>query len=263
MRESKRINCLLVVVLVASTAGVALTPTTVTNKLSSTIQIIPLDQAHRSDLPRELGQSPSIPPGAFLLKNLTDIPITAVVVRWSYLGRDGLSQQGGVNCDGYAGAPTWIVVRAKDFAFITPRGCNKRERLSPGTLLSPLDLQVNTDLIAKLQTASSIAITIDSVIFEDGKIWGPDKEHYYRKIAERFNAAKAVTEEIASAKAAGEDIRSHATRIASQPGPQKDGRSSWVQHYASVLAKSPNPEGTLRAILDQPPLPEFHHIGEE
>jgi hypothetical protein len=113
------------------------------------------------------------------------------------------------------------------------------------------------------QQIAKVEITLDSVIYDDGQIWGPDTSKFYKQIWERYNAAQAVVKEIAAAKNAGENLDSHFEKIHTEAQTLRDRQSSWKDHYAGLLKRSPNLEGTLKQFQEQAPLPEFRHIGDK
>jgi len=232
-------------------------PMIVTNGTDPTIEILPLSEARLSI--SQLTSIPQQPAGSFVLRNRTNIAITAAIVEWSYLTKDGARVKRGINCDGYVIGPVWLVVKPQDFSLITPNGCNERESL-PRMIAAQPDINKpipSTDDIARID------LTLDSLIFEDGTIWGPDKQRYFTKILERSTALKSFAAGAAAAQNAGEDLGSYITRIHNEARTARDRQSTWKNHYAKLLEESPNPTGTLKQLQAQPPLPRFRHIGDE
>lgn len=227
------------------------------NLVNPELQIIPLPEARL--LVPAIDNLPPQPPGSFILKNVSDRAITAVVVQWSYVQKDGTTIKRGINCDGYAGTTTWVVVKPLGLSLITPDGCTGHEsfsRLTSGqaTINKPIPLS---------EQIAQIELTLDSVIYEDGQIWGPDHVHYYKKIWERYSASQAVVNEIVAAQNAGEEIGPHLTRIRNEARASRDKQSGWKEHYAGLIERSPNREGTIKQLQAQGPPPEFRHIGGE
>jgi len=76
------------------------------NKADPRIEIVPIDDAHRTGVPRSLGDlGLTFPPGSFVLVNRRGISITAIVVRWTYTDGGGEMKQRRMNCDAYALPP--------------------------------------------------------------------------------------------------------------------------------------------------------------
>lgn len=235
----------------------------ITNKSDSIIEIVPIDEGHKAPAP--LDQiSATLPPGAFILINHTDTPINAVVVLWSYIDKNGNSQPRRMNCDSYIGGPTDPIVRARDSVLITPGGCMMREYFAHKAAGKPMigeGTSRNKSILDMGETLATVHITVDSVIFADGKIWGPDEHLYYKIISANYWGVRSVVEDVSNARAAGKDLKSSLEEIRSDTTGKGDQRSFRRKMCADTIHDSPNPEGTLQFYSQQPPLPEFQHIG--
>jgi hypothetical protein len=108
---------------------------------------------------------------------------------------------------------------------------------------------------------------IDSVIFEDGLILGPDKSRYYLQIQERYSVVQEFVAEVNTAKNSGEDIHAVAERIRKDAEGKRDTASSKSSsrraYYAGLLQRSPNAEGAFRQLEQQVKPPSFQHTGGE
>jgi len=250
-------------------SGAATVPTIiVTNKSDAMVKITPIDDAHKAPAP--LDQiSATLPPGAFILTNQTATAINAVVVLWSYTDNKGTTQQRRFNCDGYInGGVPLPIVSANDSALITPGGCTMREHFAHKAagkqmLGGKLYAARNQSILDIVGTLTSVQISVDSVIFSDGKIWGPDAKQYYRTVAAAYWATRSVVDEIANAKAAGLDMKIPLERILAEVSDGGGYSSDLRKLCAKNIHDSPNPEVTLQFYSQQPPLPEFQHIGEQ
>ncbi len=236
----------------------------VTNKSDSMILITPIDEAHTAPPPLDR-VSATLPPGTFILTNRTATQINAVVVLWSYTDKGGISQQMRFNCDGYitGGVPTPIV-RANDSTLISPGGCTMREyfdHMAAGKPMLGDDLYLarNKSVLDLSSNLATVRLTVDSVIFEDGRIWGPDANKYYKTVSANYWATHSVVEEVSAARAAGQDVRAALEKIAAE-GPRSPAHRRLC---ASTIHDSPDPEATLRFYIQQPPLPGFQHVGGE
>jgi hypothetical protein len=242
---------------------------TVANKASVLLEIVPLDQTHASRIPAPLEPVvSSLPPGSFLLFNHTTTPIAVVVATWSYWNKGGIMQPRKIYCDGFYGSPAQMQVSANDLALITPDGCVRGEyfaHMAAGKPMfgSPLQSALNKSIVADKDNTASVQISIDSVIFADGGIWGPDTLHYSPAILERYIARQSVVKKIDAAKAAGESMDSHLESIQAEARARKDKPSNLRASIARSLQLSTNREGSLRWLRDQAPPPQFHHIGEQ
>lgn len=242
---------------------------TVANKPSALLEIIPLDQAHASKIPVSLQPVvSSFPPGSFLLFNHTATPIAVVVAAWSYWDKGGSMQPRKIVCDGFYLSPIDVQVSANDLSLVTPDGCVRGEyfaHMAAGKpmLGSPLQSARNQSILAAKDNTASVQISIDSVIFADGGIWGPDTLRYSPAILERYIARQSVAKEIDAAKAAGESVDSRLESIQAEARSRKDKPSNLRAGIAQSLQLSTNREGNLRWLREQAPPPQFHHIGEQ
>jgi hypothetical protein len=239
---------------------------TVTNQPSSSVSIVPLDPARAASIPQELsGFMQQLPLGSFLLHNKTHTAITAVVAQWSFTKRTGLVEKRKIQCDGYMFPPVRAIVKPNDLSLITPGSCSKGELLSrfgSPSIGSPFTSRINSALLATQADVEKIAVTVDSIIFEDGTIWGPDTQKYYTRIWERHSAAQSFVKDLNDAATRGEDIKTRAKKIREESALKSDRTSALRGHYGALLESSPDPKQTLAALQSREALPEFHHIEE-
>jgi hypothetical protein len=111
-------------------------------------------------------------------------------------------------------------------------------------------------------------VHLDSVIFRDGAILGPDKFHHFTLIQDRYNAVRKFVAAVVSAQAAGEDLQSILARIRknaeSTPDTNLTRRASRVSAWCATLLQSvPDPEGILAQLKEQVAPPSFHHLDLE
>lgn len=239
----------------------------VTNSPSSRVEIIPLHGNQDETIPRELlPYLNRLPKGSFLIRNLTKNRVTAVVAQWEFVYPTGVVKKRQIQCDGYMFAPTQTIVGPQDIALVTPGACTSREvfpRLNGPAIGSPLASSINASVLNSEPTLQTVDITVDSVIFQDGAIWGPDRQQYFDNIMQRHVAAESFVRDITDALARGDDVRNRARKIREENASRNDRASALKGHYATLLEHSPNPEGTLKQLQAREPLPEFHHVQEE
>ena len=252
---------LIVLTSVWSTAS-PMTQVQVDSKSDARISIIPVDAEHRSAVPQ--GVPESVPLGAFVLVNHTKTHVTAVSVRWTYTDADEVFRQRGLNCDRYVFSPLNVIVKAGDFSLITPYGCTSNEMLdllqTGGVLGSPLTVRNGRPLIVK--PGETLHIYLDSVIFEDGQIWGPDTVGYYRQIQDRYSVVESFLSEVRAGKSKGETLSATIARLREDSKSTHDKHSARRAYYVGLLHRSPNPEGTLRQLENQVAPPNFRHLEE-
>jgi hypothetical protein len=259
----------LAMLLAPSLEAVTMVPIQVDNKPDTRIEIVPIDEAHRASIPSSLSTSVALPAGSFILVNHTKTSITAIAVRWTYTDVGGELQQRGINCDAYVFAPLDPIVEPNDLSLITPYGCTKRDlfpNLATGAFIgSPLTPIIGNPLSVRMD--ETMHVYVDSIIFEDGQIWGPDKFHYYAEIQDRHSAVLKFVAEVTAGRSTGEGLQELAGRIRkdaeSKPDTLTSKSSSRRAYYAGLLQRSPNPEASLQQLQAQTPPPIFRHIGEQ
>ena len=271
MRNALLIIMLALAVNCPGAGAFAMPQVLVTNKSDSYITIVPLDKEHEGQLPSPLDQvSSELPPGSFLLINHRSAPINALVTLWSFVDNEGLSTEKRFNCDGYVALPSESIVKGNDSVLVTLDGCTMREfflhMAAGGPMLggNPLRSPRNRDILQKATKLNAVQITIDSAIFADGMIWGPDKRRYYTDIVARCSAIRTVGEEVSNAVSTGQPMAAILEKIGPQATEGSGGRESYLKrYYAGFLRRSPDPQATLKLYNEQAPLPEFRHVGEQ
>jgi len=260
--------CVIVCLLLLSSLGYSQVTHTIVvkNHPSPIITISPIDADHIDTVPESLKPFvKQLPLGSFLLKNSSDSAITAVDTQFSFTSRTGVVTVKRIRCDGYISPPLRIQVRPHDVTLITPGSCTKGElfsNLGGPSFGSPLSSTSNANLLNVQAEIGRVEITVDSVIFQDGGIWGPDTQEYYRRIWERHLAAQSFVKEVDEASAHGEDVQRCAKRIKENSLAKMDRSSALKAHYAAMLIDSINPEQTLAVLRSREPLPDFHHMEE-
>ena len=241
---------------------------TVMSKSDSRFEIIPADTGHAAALPASLvKQLDSLPIGSFLLRNRTGKAITALVVDWTFTDANGNSRQHKLTTDAYYLPIDWTVVKPLGVLLVTPSGYASEDQfhqLGTSGALDPLPRMSLTMAGDKVKSPLAyIALSIASVIFEDGAICGPDKHGYYLALLTRRSALEELSAEFKDAKNAGEDFRAHLEKLHREALNTKDQRSAHRRSYVDLLQRNPDPEGLLKKLESQAALPEFHHIGEQ
>lgn len=267
MRQTTGIALLIILVTSITLRAVTMPTLVVTNQSDSMVEIIPVDADHQTQLPPAVIQvMAKLPAGSFLLVNHRSVPINAVATMWLYTDRSGNSQQRQINCNGYLALPIQSIVEPNSSTLIQLENCIKAEYLEALAAGKPFlggrtwHSLMNNSIIENRQNLDTVRITVDSAIFADGLIWGPDIQKSYTTLWDRYWAARYVVEEVEAAKAAGEPMASRLESIRARNEGKGDKKSVNLDYFAGLLQTSPNPEGTFRLLKNMPPLPDFQHI---
>lgn len=257
----KRIEIsLLFILLVCSTLTAQMTQSLIVeNKPDLSIQIIPTDEAHRSELPASLvEQLAKLPKGSFVLKNNTNKSITALVVLWTYTDANGTVRKHRFSTDAYYLPIDWTVVKPLSLLLVTPAGYASEEQfqaLASAGIFDPVPGMERNNAVLPVR------VSLDCIIFEDGAVLGPDALKYYLTLLTRRSVLEELSTEFKDAKSAGEDFKTHFERMRSEAAHVKNKRDSLRRDYVGMLARNPNPEALFRKLETMKPLPEFHHVG--
>lgn len=237
-----------------------MTPTvTYLNNSDASVEVIPTDEAHRAALPVELqSQIAVLPSGSFLLKNNLTKWITAIHAVWSLKDADDKTQEHTYSSNGYVVPGNRTIIKPLSLTLITPMGRASVEQF--GHLRSSGVLDALRWGRADKLRLTEVKVSLDSVIFEDGQIWGPDRKQYYRTLLSGRSALEALAAELKEASGRGEDIKTYLEKVKSESGGTYEETKS-RRDYARWLCDSNGPEVLLRRFRDQNALPDFYHDG--
>jgi len=143
-----------------------------------------------------------------VLTNASRERVTAAVSRWTIVSNDGNLRTKYVVRDGYfpvnRATPLWPGQRL----LVTP------DHFSPAIDVSKPHFWISTGARPS-ENASSLAVALDSAVFESGRIVGPDIHDIAGYIHGRHAAAKRIAQSIKDAEADGRDVAPMLTAMAS------------------------------------------------
>lgn len=230
--------------------------------LTGYIQIIPVSEEYATNLPSEVSAvSAQLPLGSFVLLNLKDKPIMTVTTVWQYVDNTGKQESRTYYCDGYLGVPSIQVVDSGAKSLISPEGCVREQyfpQLVSGRLIGA-PFEKNKAFAAHADLITSVSIAIDSIIFSDGEVVGPDKHKYTNEIKLRNDAMRSVVALVASVANDHTAVLNKLEAISSNGKRSNDRLTQLQGRWASTLMHSPNFSGTIAAINSEAPLPTFFH----
>lgn len=251
----------LIMCIASANLGAQMKPAvTILNKTDATVELIPVDQAHATALPSALGsQTQVIPGGSFVLKNNSSKAITAMFVLWTFTDTDGQTQKHTYASDGYYIPGERSIIKPASVNLITPTAHVPSERFSALGAAGALDPILGSRV--DHQRLTRVNVTIDSLIFDDGEIWGPDSQKYYLTLLNRRSVLQALSTELKEATGRGEDLKMHLEQVRREASAG-DARTKFRRDYARFLQQSNTPESLLAKFETQASLPEFHHSGD-
>jgi hypothetical protein len=107
----------------------------------------------------------------------------------------------------------------------------------------------------QLAHATQVALTIDSVIFEDGEIWGPNMQQIDKQIVGRKAAAVDVSQLVRRMISSNGDWRAMLTENLKKPMKRDDYQARWKQRFGQQLLTSSGDPTPLLNYFDNLPAP--------
>jgi hypothetical protein len=113
-----------------------------------------------------------------------------------------------------------------------------------------------------MDSASEVTVQIDSIIFEDGQVVGPNASQLDAEIQARKIAAGELTKQIRNAQSRGEEPTLTLRQMlenANEARPYRSDRiSMWTLKYSRRLLKAPIFEKRLAELENMPTPPNFY-----
>jgi hypothetical protein len=186
---------------------------------------------------------------AVVVTNRSAQPITGLVVQWSVPTPEGPSKLHTLQVDQYVRTDQSPVLPARGRALVTPSGVILEEQIGTQFVTSAL---TSASLTSGLSVSARIPVNVDSVIWSDGRVSGPDAFDVIGYITSRH----AVANEIASQMAARrgdqvevERVLSDLASSATAAGPGTNHAAHWTLRLVASARRGPE---RLSQLLDAP-----------
>lgn len=195
-------------------------------------------------------------PASFVLTNLSNRAIVALSIEWSYTSEDGRTGQGFVKTSSL-NTKSPAVLKPHARLFVGPKVFVSESSTSTphiGQRLEALD----GHLALRAANATQITATIDTIIFEDGELVGPNKSQYDAEIQSQKIAADQIASKVRSAQSQGQDPTPTLKQIAAATMESKsDFLGLWSSLYARQLlnAEDSSSFDARLAGMEQTPTP--------
>jgi hypothetical protein len=207
---------------------------------------------------------------AVIFTNASTEPITAIVARWTVVDPGGTIRKKDVVHDDYShlrhnrvqllGMPDDSIAPGARL-IVTSKGFSKALDVTGPhgwAFVGPLnDRSLEDD-------AAEIRVSLDSVVYPDGRLVGPDQFGIGHYLHGRYTAAQDVVHRIDEAVAAGEDVSAVLGELAENSGTPE---LRWHRIFAaSAMTRGPERRpryvGWLESARNMPKPPELYRVGE-
>jgi hypothetical protein len=200
-------------------------------------------------------------PAAFILTNQSSRAVVGLAVRWVYVDQSG--RQGFLThqSDSLSKANAIPVMPPRTRLLVAP-GVFLPESLAQSPHIGPPLEALDGRAVPDMANASEITVQIDSIIFEDGQVVGPNNFHLDADIQGRKIAAGELAKQIRTAQSRGEEptftLRQILEKAKEAPADRSDRVSSWMLKHSRRLLNAPVFEKRLVELENMPVLPNFH-----
>ena len=175
---------------------------------------------------------------AAILTNLAAQPVTAMVARWTVIDPAGGSRVRDVTRDDYEPRRPNQSLEPGGRRLVTMTGFHPAFDVSrPHGWVSAGRERLEDD-------AAEIRVSLDSAVFADGRLVGPDEYGIGDHLHGRYATAKDLVEQVDRAVAASEDVEALLTSLTS--GAQKPSRWRWILAAQGSSAIRGGPTGNQR-----------------
>lgn len=210
-----------------------------------------------------LAQPPEEATRAAVLENRADKDITALRYQWSMTLEDGTTRKSTVSSDSYLVDVYRPVLKQGDRQLICLSATIDESLLEH--ILNGGGCMGSGSHHRSLAGVTSIHLEIETLLFADGELAGPDTSNYMSEIRLRKPAAEYIAKQIRSAAAEGRDVAPVLVALAEIPRHRDDFLASWIRRYAadsmSRAASEFQREAHLRYLESRPTLPEIYRRG--
>jgi hypothetical protein len=241
------------------------------------ISVVVYDAARQPELARffDTPEKARLVNYSIVLKNESSKDIVGVAVRWVMTSRTGQSRTTMQSFDsfGTSVAARQPVIPAGTELIATPNGFQHVRVISRGGLISGFSAAGGVSTfgfgrgqlvrIDDLDLAQHVTAMVDTVIFEDGRVIGPDESHLVDYINAMDAALKTLVRNVRDAISNGRDLDELLRNIASarrSTDPRSDPAGFWMNREAEFLLRFPVEQraGRIDQLEHLPPPPLFH-----
>jgi hypothetical protein len=200
------------------------------------------------------GSAAVLKPLSFVVTNNSDRPIMAIVTIWNVTDSRGKTRSLKLASDSYLLAELLPVLAAHGSALVLPF-----------QVITDSDPRVGSDLklertIADFSDAVAVDVSLDSVIFQDGEVVGPNTSRMDENIRDRTQAATELVALLAQVKNRGESVPAFLREMKTGRAAVTDGTELWKGRFVQMLSSARDLDQQMRYLqkLSRHPV-QFRH----
>jgi len=213
--------------------------------------------------------------GAFIvLTNSDSRAINAATVLWNVVDSAGKEHKFTTTCDSFLSRDAGPVVTPGSKILIGPQTCVSEESSRHYNLAGNLGVQGSRPgLMQQLGSATGAEVSLDSIVFVDGELVGPDNRHKGTEVVARAAAARSVGQSVRRTMAQGGDVAevlAHIISTTADPPLDREApmatflafqQAQWTRTFAQRLATSKHLDADTRHLENRPPPPVLFRAG--
>jgi len=211
------------------------------------------------------GTAAKLVPSCFLLSNKDSRAIVGALVTWVTKTSAGNQQMHRHSTDSFQGTTSPPILAPGARMLVAPGIWVPEEQIA-SLSGSPRLLNLQ-QLVGIFSLATTVDVHLDSVIFSDGEIVGPDTQHFETELTERKQAATAVVRAVVTARESGMSPLDALAKMRAQnrgagaPSLTTSSLAVWTRRFADgLLHEQGNSFDHAVADLAQMPEVVLHRI---
>jgi hypothetical protein len=193
-------------------------------------------------------------PASFVVDNGSDRAIIGIAVQWIFITPSGEQNVYSSRTHSFLSAKAAPLVAPHGRMFVAPQVFIPEAAVTSGGLIGTVP---PARIVAQLQSASSIHVRIDSIIFADGEVVGPNRLNLPGEIQDRKIAADLITRHVHAARTLGKDPIAALHDLPASPSPWGSGVDKHRSQFASQLSSTKHFDAVLSFIEAIPAPPKF------
>lgn len=249
-------NLLPIAFLVSSLPAHSQPRLTITPPDTAEVSLAPYDVANHPSFTKvfQNAYSDRLRPFSLVLTNLSRQSIVGLTVRWNWIDQTGQQRTHDQTTDAlFLYRPSLLPSGVR--MLIAP-GLFLQETLAQSGFVEPGADRAQRD-VEELERSASSSVTLDTIIFEDGTVIGPDQSETVASLSARKAAADSIVQAARQAKTDGRDVSAVLTDIASRrPTSRNDHFRVWSSRIAAEAQRSSDIDAFL-SDLERIPTPRF------